>query len=94
MKPKEAIWEETCEESNDEMVPHTVGEEGGVSDYEPMGQKPEKPKERATKSRRQSLESSPEPKTLSTVTFRRGLAASAWEGRELLGIPVWSRHAC
>lgn len=94
MKPKEAIWEETCKESNDEKVPYSMGEEGGVCDYEPMGQKPEKPEERATKSRRQSLESSLKPKHLSTVTFHRGLAALAWAGWELLGIPVWSRHAC
>ena len=63
-EPKEAIWEETCEESKNEMVPHNVGEEGGASDCEPMGQKPEKPEERATKSRRQILESFPEPKRL------------------------------
>ena len=48
MKPKEAIWEEICEKSNNETVPYTTGEEGRVSDYEPMGQKPEKPEERAT----------------------------------------------
>lgn len=59
-----------------------------------MGQKPEKPDERATKSGRQSLESSPEPKSLSTVNFHRVLADLEWAGRKLSGIPVWSSHAC
>lgn len=56
-----------------------VRREGRASAYKPMGQKPEKPEERATKSRRQSLESFSEPKSLSTLSFHRWLAAVAWQ---------------
>lgn len=74
--------------------PGTTDKEGGASGYEPLGQKPEKPDGGATKSGWQSLESSPEPKNLSTVNFHGGLLAQAVAERKLLGMLVWSTQTC